>query len=135
MVARELCAAKPQLKPEICWGYDDPDVEAANVELDTATEAGPSLLLEDELMLLDAGEITLYRAELRYTGCACQPETDLGLLTKRQHTLPEASGQPLWFIVGNDNFGVPGSCRVSLLQPDLEAVDYGHIRADLVPLI
>lgn len=60
MIARELCAAKPQLEPEICWGHDDTDVEAADVEPDTTTEAGSSLLLEDELVLLDTGEVTLY---------------------------------------------------------------------------
>lgn len=135
VIARELCAAKPQLEPEICWGHDDTDVEAADVKLDAATETCSSLLLEDELVLLDTGEVTLYRAELHCTGCTCQLQTDPKLLTENQRTLPQASGQPVWLVVGDDNFGVPGSCRISLFQPDLEAVDYRSIWADFVPLI
>jgi hypothetical protein len=43
-------------------------------------------------VLLDTGEVTLYRAELHCPSYTCQLRTDFGLLAMSRRTLPEASG-------------------------------------------
>ena len=62
MITGELLAFEEQLKPQIRWRNCDFDIELANVKRTPAAEATPSFLLEDQLVLLDVLEITLYRA-------------------------------------------------------------------------
>jgi hypothetical protein len=116
VIARELRPPKPELKSQVCWSYDNSNIEPTNVELVSTPETSSSLFFEDELALFDASEVALYRTKSHNAG------------------LFKASREPFGLVVGHHNFCVPSSCSVSIFQPDFESFDQRRVWVDGISL-
>lgn len=68
MVSWKFLPPKPKFEPQISWSQDHSDFEHTNVEFIAFRHTCPALLLEDQLMLLDAIKVAVYATKPCHTG-------------------------------------------------------------------